>query len=162
MAEERKDWVDFKKIKETVKFETVLLEFGLLEKMRKSGDEWIGPCPLHDKKSEKPSFYVNTRKNTFHCFACKQSGNLLDFTKKVQHTDVRTAGLWLAQFLEEKAEPPQPASDPIEELRGHVDAVVNFLVSRVEQRLERREDFVRDLTGLVLEALSKVGDKAAK
>lgn len=104
MAETRKeqqaDWVDFKEIKEKVPLEVVLLQLDLLKDMRKSGDEWIGNCPFHENKPGKNPFYDNVKKNTFHCFACKQSGNVLDFTSKYRKTGLKEAGQWLVQLLE--------------------------------------------------------------
>lgn len=153
------DWVDFRKIKEGVALETVLLRLGLLEKMTKSGDEWIGPCPLHENRPGKKSFYANVKKNTFHCFACKQSGNVLDLTAKVQRVNLKTAGIWLWQFLPEVANQKQErVGDPIDKLRESVDAVVGFLVSRVEQeqQIEQREHVVRGITDIVLATLRKL------
>ena len=45
--------------------------------LTRRGKEYIGLCPFHDDHS--PSFSVNPVKKFAHCFACKWSGNALDF-----------------------------------------------------------------------------------
>ena len=42
-------WVDFRQIKEQVRFEQVLEYYGLLEGLRRKGEELVGYCPLHDE-----------------------------------------------------------------------------------------------------------------
>ena len=61
----KKDWVDFKKVKESVRFEPVLNHYGVKLKSTKSV-ELLGHCPFHDDKN--PSFRVNTQKRVFYCF----------------------------------------------------------------------------------------------
>jgi DNA primase len=40
------------------------------------GDYWAC-CPFHNEKS--PSFHVDDRKGRYHCFGCKQSGDIFTF-----------------------------------------------------------------------------------
>lgn len=48
-----------------------------------SGDEWVGPCPLH--RETRPSFYVNTRKNLFYCHGCGRGGDLIRLVELTLH-----------------------------------------------------------------------------
>lgn len=43
-------------------------------KLRRSGNQWTGLCPLHNEKS--PSFFVSTEKERFKCHGCGASCNL--------------------------------------------------------------------------------------
>ena len=61
----KNDWVDFKKVKENVRFEPVLNHYGVKLKSTK-GVELLGHCPFHEDKN--PSFRVNTQKRVFYCF----------------------------------------------------------------------------------------------
>ncbi len=154
-APENQDWADFKEIKAKVSFETVLLRLGLLEKLQKVGDEWVGDCPFH-KGSDKPTFHVNVTKGAFICFACKAKGNVIDFVSKLQGIGLRAAGVYLSQFLEGGSPQASAAADPGQELRGHVAALVSALVAKLERRLEKREEFVREVTDLVLGVVEKL------
>jgi DNA primase len=44
-----------------------------------SRSEYVGLCPLHEEN--RPSFYVNTRKNVFYCHGCGQGGDLIRFVQ---------------------------------------------------------------------------------
>lgn len=50
--------------------------------LKKSGGNFVTNCPFHDENS--PSFFVNTRKNIFHCFGCEAGGNGIDFIMKYE------------------------------------------------------------------------------
>ena len=39
--------------------------------------EYVGLCPLHEEN--RPSFYVNTRKDVFYCHGCGRGGDLIRF-----------------------------------------------------------------------------------
>lgn len=45
--------------------------------LKKSGGNFIANCPFHEENT--PSFFVNVRKNIFHCFGCEAGGNGIDF-----------------------------------------------------------------------------------
>jgi DNA primase catalytic core len=50
-------------------------------KLRRSGANYTGLCPFHSERS--PSFFVRDSNNSYHCFGCGQSGNVISF---VMHT----------------------------------------------------------------------------
>ncbi|MGJ9401724.1 DNA primase [Arthrobacter sp. KK5.5] len=43
-----------------------------------------GLCPFHDERS--PSFHVRPQVGTFHCFGCGESGDVIAFIQKMDHT----------------------------------------------------------------------------
>ena len=70
------------------------------------GDQWRGPCPLHDaNQSHDRCFSVNVRKNTFHCFYCHCKGNQLDLWTSLTNLSLYEAALDLCQRL--CIEPPR-------------------------------------------------------
>lgn len=92
----KKNWIDFKQLKESVKFAEVLAHYGIPMRPDK-GYELVGKCPFHDE--EKPSFRVNTEKNVFHCFGCGAKGNALDFVVQKEGVSVRKAALLLVEWF---------------------------------------------------------------
>ena len=71
------DWVDFKTVKQAVTMEMVLGHYGI--KLRKSGPELRGRCPIHQGEGSD-TFHVDVERSIFNCFsgACKAKGNVLD------------------------------------------------------------------------------------
>ena len=51
-------------------------------------------CPFHDDK--RPSLTFSTSRNTFHCWACGESGDSISLAEKVLGKDFREACKWLA------------------------------------------------------------------
>ena len=46
-------------------------------KLRRSGMHYSGLCPFHSERS--PSFHVRDSTNSYHCFGCGASGNVISF-----------------------------------------------------------------------------------
>lgn len=63
-------------------------------RMRRTGSEWRGPCPLHG--GEGPNFCVNPDKGVFSCFVCGESGDVFDFVRLRHRVDFPSARQWLA------------------------------------------------------------------
>jgi DNA primase len=72
-------WIDFKALKQTLRFETVLRHYGV--EVKAKGNQHHGFCPLpnHNGKRNSPSFSANLEKGIFQCFGCGAHGNVLDF-----------------------------------------------------------------------------------
>lgn len=46
-------------------------------KLRRSGANYVGLCPFHSERS--PSFFVRESSNSYHCYGCGASGNVISF-----------------------------------------------------------------------------------
>ncbi|MEO0089029.1 MAG: DNA primase [candidate division WOR-3 bacterium] len=75
--------------------------------LKKVGNYYRALCPFH--RDTKPSFYVNPSQQLFHCFGCKESGNVIHFIMKYEKLEFTEAVKSLAEKLgissmEEKGE----------------------------------------------------------
>jgi DNA primase len=50
--------------------------------LKKRGRRFIGLCPFHKEKT--PSFNVNPDSGVYHCFGCKESGDVFTFLERVE------------------------------------------------------------------------------
>jgi DNA primase len=50
--------------------------------LKKHGRRFVGLCPFH--KERTPSFHVNPDTGLYHCFGCKESGDVLTFLERVE------------------------------------------------------------------------------
>src|SRR5580692_676416 len=50
--------------------------------LKKRGRRFVGLCPFHKEKT--PSFNVNPDSGLFHCFGCKESGDVFTFLERVE------------------------------------------------------------------------------
>ncbi len=95
----KENWVDFKEIKKKIGMEMILEHYGLLEKLKKSGQNFVGCCPIH-KGSNSRQFSVNFERNIFNCFGnCKSGGNVFDFVGKMESVSLRDAALLLQNWF---------------------------------------------------------------
>lgn len=78
------------RIKTQVSLEKVVAE---VVQLHKSGGQSKACCPFHDEKT--PSFYIYG--DHFHCFGCKQNGDVIDFAQKQQGLDFVQALRFLGQ-----------------------------------------------------------------
>lgn len=86
-------FIDFKAVKAVLTMEQVLQHYGLLEKMKRSGDSLSGCCPIH-KGSNPTQFRVSVSKNVWNCFSeCKHGGNTLDFIARMEQVSIHAAAL---------------------------------------------------------------------
>ncbi len=58
----------------------IVKEIGSRITLDKSGACYLGLCPFHQEAF--PSFSVNPRTNTYHCFGCGISGDAKDFIRR--------------------------------------------------------------------------------
>lgn len=95
---DKKGLPDFPKLKKAICFEKILKRYGLLDNLKRNGDQLSGTCPLHQGEGKK-SFSVNLDKNCFNCFSCKAHGNILDFVSAMENVDLKEAGLLLSDWF---------------------------------------------------------------
>ncbi|MFC1788860.1 CHC2 zinc finger domain-containing protein [Thermodesulfobacteriota bacterium] len=65
-------------LKEGIDFISVVEGAGVELKQR--GNRYVGPCPFHTEKT--PSFFI-FNDNRFKCFGCGESGDCIDFIRKL-------------------------------------------------------------------------------
>ncbi len=51
--------------------------------LKRNGREYSGCCPFHHEKT--PSFFVYPGTMSYHCFGCKESGDLISFLRKYEN-----------------------------------------------------------------------------
>ena len=63
--------------------------------LKRAGTNFTALCPFHRERT--PSFYVNPRKPTFHCFGCHKGGDVFTFVREYETLDFPEALKRLAQ-----------------------------------------------------------------
>ncbi len=92
--------IDFAALRAQVSMEQVLAHLGWLDKLKGSGPQRRGPCPLHAASDARQrSFSVHLGKKVFQCFhpPCGAKGNVLDLWAATQRLPLYQAALHLAQ-----------------------------------------------------------------
>src|SRR5262249_17275041 len=111
----------------------------LAGRLRGSGPQRRGPCPLHRGDARGRTFSVNLDANVFQCFAkeCRQKGDVIDLWAALHGQSLRAAALELVRtFGAEPAPPPgtgkgngwarltppapriRPRAEPVRDARG--------------------------------------------
>jgi DNA primase len=115
-------WVDYKELKARVKIDDVLAHYGLVEKLKRKGENLVGPCPIH-KGTNATQFHVSLKKNAFHCFGdCHGGGNVIDFVAKMEGGDIREAALKLQAWFGSGEGKSAPVSAPSTRSIGEQEA----------------------------------------
>lgn len=63
--------------------------------LKRAGVSFTALCPFHREKT--PSFHVNPRKQTFHCFGCHKGGDVFTFIREYEGLDFPEAVKRLAE-----------------------------------------------------------------
>lgn len=63
--------------------------------LKKRGRNMVGLCPFHGEKT--PSFNIYTETDSFYCFGCGASGDVISFIMKIDNLDYVEAVKFLAQ-----------------------------------------------------------------
>ncbi len=63
--------------------------------MQQKGGKWWGCCPFHNEKT--PSFTVDEGRGFYHCFGCKESGNVIHFIMKNEKLTFPESCIMLAE-----------------------------------------------------------------
>lgn len=71
----------------------VIAVIGEFVKLRRLGASWWGSCPFHKEKTQ--SFHVRPGTGRYKCFGCGESGDAIDFTRRIQGLSFREACEWL-------------------------------------------------------------------
>lgn len=78
-------WVDFKALKEQLKFADILRHYKV--EIKAKGNQHHGFCPLpnHEGNRKSPSFSANLQRGIFQCFGCGAKGNLVEFAALMEN-----------------------------------------------------------------------------
>ncbi|MCD8137545.1 MAG: CHC2 zinc finger domain-containing protein [Parabacteroides gordonii] len=71
---------EIERLKSSLRIEEVI---GKTVRLERKGENYVGLCPFHD--DHHPSLTVNSQKQTFHCFACGEHGDVIGFVQKTEH-----------------------------------------------------------------------------
>jgi len=93
------EWVNFKEIKEKVGMKDVLDHYGLLKGLKREKDNLVGYSLYSENHNSKKSFWVNLAENTWHCFSCGRSGDVLDFVSLMENVSTKLATLLLQKWF---------------------------------------------------------------
>jgi DNA primase len=99
--------LSFKDLKQRISIEQVLQHYGIWSSLQPRGKSHRGPCPFCEATDGFP-FSVSLEKNCYQCFACKMSGNILDFVMQWEGIKVREAGQLLAKTFLDGTAPREP------------------------------------------------------
>lgn len=96
------EWLDELKRKNDIV--SVVSKYVTLEQR---GSKFWGCCPFHHEKT--PSFCVDQYEGLYHCFGCKEGGDVIRFVEKMESCDFHDAVVRLAENA--KMEVPQMKAD---------------------------------------------------
>ena len=124
-------WVDFAQVKASVSLRRVLEDYGILERLRRSGkDHYRGSCPIHQGEG-RDAFHGDLRKNIFHCFSCGVGGNVLDLVAQLEQCSLREAALqlqrrYLATESTDPVRPKLPRPDQLVTEKRETNSALSF------------------------------------
>ena len=81
-------------IKDITEKTDIVKHIGEYIKLSEKNGEYVGLCPFHNEKT--PSFYVNPDEKKWYCFGCKQGGNVISFTAKINQISYEQASQMFA------------------------------------------------------------------
>ena len=90
---------------------------------RKGGRYW-GCCPFHHEKT--PSFTVSETEQVYHCFGCKEHGDVIKFIEKMENVDFPTA----VEILAKRAGMTMPeavSSEVVQKKKSERDRIMKIL-----------------------------------
>jgi hypothetical protein len=116
---QRQQVVSFDDLKKKVTIEQVLSMLGILNDLKKQGEQLRGCCPIHNGSNER-QFVVTPSKGVWYCFGdCGAGGDMIDLAARVQGVTVREAALAIHTYAASPAKVPTQAagtSGPLQSL----------------------------------------------
>jgi DNA primase len=78
--------MDLETLKEEVRARADVVDIiGRVVKLQRASGAWKGLCPFHQEKT--PSFHVNPRRQSYHCFGCGAGGDVFKFVMETERLD---------------------------------------------------------------------------
>jgi len=121
---------------------------GSFVELRRTGSRFKALCPFHQEKT--PSFIVFPERQTYHCFGCGKSGDVISFLMETQNLSFREAVEQLAQKAGVRFEPekpkeksPQSEIDSLYEINKLAARLFNHLLMN-SKAAEHARDYLKD------------------
>jgi transposase len=115
--------IDFAYVRSQITMERVLRHLGYFDRLRGSGSQRRGPCPVHGaKRARGRSFSVHLGKDVFQCFhpPCGAAGNVLDLWCAIHrltpYEGARHLAITFDLPLTRKTEKQEPVTEPVSSL----------------------------------------------
>jgi DNA primase len=83
---------------------------GNYTRLRRSGRQFVGLCPLHSERHR--SFYVDPGRRVFHCFGCGAGGDVFRFVMLAEGCDFLRSVQFVDAFCRGEASESGPRSGP--------------------------------------------------
>lgn len=93
-------------------------------RLEKKGGRYWACCPFHNEKT--PSFTVNGDEGFYHCFGCKESGDVISFVMKYESCDFLEAIEILAKNANMRV-PEYTGDKEVFEKKGKKDKIIKML-----------------------------------
>lgn len=88
--------LDFRHLKRIVSIEKVLASKGLLDRLERRGDRWVGSCPIHCGDNPH-AFTIHRQLNIWRCFTrCDAGGDVVELTRRLEGGSYMAAATCLA------------------------------------------------------------------
>lgn len=100
---------------------------GYIDLEQAKQDEFKAVCPFHDDKN--PSFFVNADNGLWHCFGCGESGNLINFTMRINNESYSKSMKRMGEFVGIKYE--------VDDLTEH-----EKMLKERQEILQKTQDFL--------------------
>ncbi|GMU39441.1 MAG: hypothetical protein AMXMBFR23_03070 [Chloroflexota bacterium] len=95
--------IDIEQVKRQHPIADVIAAHGVA--LRPTGRKYMGRCPFH--QDDRPSLVVYPDTQSFHCFGCGASGDVIDFVRRTHNASFREA-------VDHLGDLPRPAPQPRE------------------------------------------------
>jgi DNA primase len=91
--------IDFNTLRDEITMEQVL-QLIHFAPSRRLGDQWRGPCPVHQSTScRSRSLSVNVTTRRYYCHKCQSKGNHLELWAQIKQLPIYDAAIDLCQAL---------------------------------------------------------------
>lgn len=134
--------LDFQEIQRLVPITAVLARFGLLEKLKRSGTQLVGACPIHGGSNRK-QFVVDPNNNLWRCFGdCDRGGATIELVAALEGVAVREAAERIAGWFAISSS--QPSANQQRQRRRYRMTETNHPSHKVysAQKREGQKDFL--------------------
>lgn len=91
--------VDYALLRRVVSLSMILSRYGLLDRLKRSGAQLRGACPIH-RGTNKRQFVVDPNLNTWRCFGdCDRGGSTIELVAELENVDTHEAAVRIASWF---------------------------------------------------------------